>query len=109
MFLKLNFPKIKTYLEENFSNFKDIFSYMIEYQAAETSLCIKDFENTIEEIKDDIFSKHSAFIFDTDFEIKPVETVEKIRFSDLKGYKEQKRILSKETIVISHYYQKIIL
>ena len=68
MFLYLNFPKIKTYLEENFPNFKDIFGYMIEYQAAETSLCIKDFENTIEEIKDDIFSKHSAFIFDTDFE-----------------------------------------
>ena len=27
MFLKLNFTKIKTYLEENFPNFKDIFSY----------------------------------------------------------------------------------
>ena len=100
MFLYLNFPKIKTYLEENFPNFKDIFSYMIEYQAAETSLCIKDFENTIEEIKDDIFSKHSAFIFDTDFEIKPVETVEKIRFSDLKGYKEQKRILYENTFAL---------
>lgn len=45
----------------------------------------------------DIFEKNQAFIFDNDFEIKPVQIVEDISFKDLKGYPKQKKVLYENT------------
>ena len=99
-FLKLDFSKIKNYLELNFPEFKEVFDFMIEYSSSFCALKEEDFNEPKEEIKDDVFSKHNAFIFDTDFEIKPVETIEKTRFCDLKGYQEQKRVLYENTYAL---------
>ncbi|MBR3604431.1 MAG: DUF815 domain-containing protein, partial [Candidatus Gastranaerophilales bacterium] len=54
---------------------------------------IKEESNKI----DDIFKHNRAFIFDNDFEIKPLEISDKIRFSSLKGYSEQKKVLYDNT------------
>ena len=45
----------------------------------------------------DIFKNNNAFIFNDNFEIKPVKTKGNIKFSDLKGYVEQKKILYENT------------
>ena len=44
-----------------------------------------------------IFEKNRAFIFNDDFEIKPIDFTETITFKDLKEYKEQKKILFENT------------
>ena len=46
----------------------------------------------------DIYEQNQAFIFDNDFEIKPVQISENIRFYDLKGYIRQKQILYDNTL-----------
>ncbi len=45
----------------------------------------------------DAFENFRAFIFDNDFEIKPVKFNDNTTFKDLKEYKEQKRILYENT------------
>ena len=79
--------------------------FINKFQIKEEKLShlLPDFESSNKKIdfsrktSNNIFEKNQAFIFDDDFEIKPVKIVENIKFSDLKGYSKQKEILFENT------------
>lgn len=92
--LKIDFEKIKGKLAEKFSNDKELFVNLPYFSAHEEIT----YENDNKKDFDfELFEKNRAFIFDIDLEIKPINVNENIKFSDLKGYIEQKRILKENT------------
>jgi len=97
-FLNLNCSEIVKILEENFSDFAHIKSFFPSFNSSSTQICAQEIE--FDETQHDIYSTSNAFIFDTDLEIKPVCTTEKTKFSDLKGYKKQKKVLYENTLAL---------
>ncbi len=92
---RVTFEDIKTIFRDKFSSVQEIFEFLPEYENSNTDFNAQFVETDI--LCDNIFSKSEAFIFDTDLEVKPVEFSENIMFSNLKGYKEQKKILYENT------------
>ena len=93
-FASLNYAEITDLLKEKFPNEINFISQLPEFLSLDTrELGIK---NKIETISN-IYEQNQAFIFDNDFEIKPVKIMENICFSDLKGYVEQKKVLYENT------------
>ena len=82
-------------LSQKFPEKSDFISKLLNYET-KNSINI----DILEKIKnhENVFEKNRAFIFDNDFSIKPVKIIEDIKFSDLKGYVEQKKILYDNTL-----------
>jgi len=93
----ITFSDIKQKLLKKFPAQGDFLLNMPEYLSSDI-----DFKNPkdILQNKNDkfkIFKENRAFVFDNDFEIKPLDFNDSTKFYDLKGYKEQKRILFENT------------
>lgn len=83
----ISFEDIRAAFVEKFTEQKELFYYNLPY-----------FENSILNLSlDDFKNNLRTFIFDENFEIKPIETKDKISFKDLKGYNEQKNVLYNNT------------
>ncbi|MBQ4646960.1 MAG: DUF815 domain-containing protein [Candidatus Gastranaerophilales bacterium] len=95
-FSKINFQFLKEKLSEKFPQYVDLFENLPKFDSFEFDLCLNDFKAQEQE-EDELYKNHQAFIFDNDFEIKPVKTSENISFASLKGYSEQKRVLYDNT------------
>ena len=93
--LSFDFYTIQTYLKDKFKNYAEIIEKIPHFKSSEIN-----FEDKKEETEENIYSKHKAFIFDNDFEIKPIDVNENLKFSDLKGYKEQKKVLFENTLAL---------
>ena len=91
-FSSLKYEDIIEALKEKFPNETNYLTELPKYYSNEENLTI-----TLKQIKN-IFEENNAFIFEDNFEINPVKIVENISFSDLKGYKEQKKILYDNTL-----------
>ncbi len=89
----IDFNTVKEALCKKFKDRAELLEYLAFYETEKSSINIDD----IKEESLDIFENSRAFIFDNDFEIKPIELKENLRFNDLKGYVEQKRILYDNT------------
>jgi len=90
-----NYNEIIEILSQKFPEKSDFISKLLNYET-QNSINI----DILEKIKnnENVFEKNRAFIFDNDFSIKPVKIIEDIKFSDLKGYVEQKKILYDNTL-----------
>ena len=83
--------KIMDKIREKFSNYKELLENLPRFENTGLKISLDDIKE--EEIKDNLFEKNRAFIFDNDFEIKPIKVCESTSFSSLKSYVEQKRVL----------------
>lgn len=98
----VTFTDIKQKLEEKFPNDTDILLKMPEFLSGGANFEINIQDNSedttsCDEEAVETFKNSRAFIFDNDLEIKPLHFNDKTTFCDLKGYKEQKRILFENT------------
>ena len=94
--LKITFEDLKNKFIEKYPDYLDIFENLPEFDNSKIELVTEDF-NSLDICIDDLYQKNRAFIFDNDFEIKPVKISENLKFSNLKGYVEQKRVLYDNT------------
>ena len=93
---QISYTDIQNKMNEKFGEYKALLAKMPFYKTSEVKIDISDLENKKIFI-DRIFEQNRAFIFDNDLEIKPIEINENIKFSDLKGYQEQKKVLYDNT------------
>ena len=94
--LKITYHDLKNKLIEKFKNHLDLFEYLPEFNNSKTEILFEKL-NMQKDYTEDIYQKNRAFIFDNDFEIKPVKVCENLKFANLKGYSEQKRVLYDNT------------
>ena len=94
-FLDIQYQSIKEKLLEKYPNSADLLGNLAEFKNSNSNIDLSFVLNN--DFCEDIYQNNKAFIFDNDFEIKPVEFSETINFSSLKGYSEQKRILKENT------------
>jgi len=93
----LKYENLKNILCEKYDNYRNLFDNLPYF--LNTGIKIinsSNIENNTSK-ENNIFEKNRAFIFDNDFEIKPIELSENINFSSLKGYEKQKKILYDNT------------
>ena len=81
---------------QKYSNYQDLLVGLPTFENSGLEITFEDFKNENLGV-DEAIKNNRAFIFDNDFEIKPIELSETIKFSSLKGYVEQKRILFENT------------
>lgn len=93
---KIQYQNLKDVLIEKYSSCADLFDNLPYFLNLGIDLKLPDIKEKNNE-KDDIYKFNRAFIFDNDFEIKPLEISDKINFSSLKGYSEQKKVLYDNT------------
>ena len=101
---KIDFREIKQILVEKFPDYSLLLNDMPKYvnPSFEFNFSNEDTEEKIV-VKNSLikmFDNNRAFIFDTDLELKPLDYIDAVRFSDLKGYKEQKRVLYENTLAL---------
>ena len=80
---------------EKYPNRADLLENLAEFKNSKSNIDLSFVLNN--DFCEDIYKNNKAFIFDNDFDIKPVEFSETLNFSSLKGYSEQKRILKENT------------
>ena len=95
LFTEITYEDIKNRFCEKFSNYKELLENLPKFENTGIKISLEEIEK--EDIKDNLFEKNRAFIFDNDFEIKPIKVCENTSFSSLKGYVEQKRVLFDNT------------
>ena len=88
---KIQKEDIKNFLCKKYPNNQDMFENLADFKNSEIKICANDFK------ENKSFKNIRTFIFDNNFEIRPIETSEKLSFHDLKGYQEQKRVLYENT------------
>ena len=93
---KIQYQNLKDALIEKYSSCADLFDNLPYFLNLGIDIKISDIKEKSNE-ENDIYKFNRAFIFDNDFEIKPLEISDKIRFSSLKGYSEQKKVLYDNT------------
>ena len=93
---QISYTDIQNEMNRKFDDFQNLISKMPFYKTSEITIDITDLENK-KIFVDRIYEQNRAFIFDNDLEIKPIEINENLKFSDLKGYKEQKKVLYDNT------------
>ncbi len=93
---KIQYQNLKNALIEKYSSCADLFDNLPYFLNLGIDIKVSDIKEENCK-KGDIFKNNRAFIFDNDFEIKPLEISDKIRFSSLKGYQEQKKVLYDNT------------
>ncbi len=84
---KVKYEKLKSILIEKFKDYEKLLEKLPYY----TNSGLR-----VEETKID----NRAFVFDSGLELNPVDFFDTTRFSDLKGYSEQKRILKENTFAL---------
>ena len=94
-FLDIQYQSIKEKLLEKYPNRADLLENLAEFKNSKSNIDLSFVLNN--DFCEDIYKNNKAFIFDNDFDIKPVEFSETLNFSSLKGYGEQKRILKENT------------
>lgn len=94
-FLDIQYQSIKEKLLEKYPNRADLLENLAEFKNSKSNIDLSFVLNN--DFCEDIYKNNKAFIFDNDFDIKPVEFSETLNFSSLKGYSEQKRILKENT------------
>ena len=94
-FLDIQYQSIKEKLLEKYPNRADLLENLAEFKNSNSNIDLSFVLNN--DFCEDIYKNNKAFIFDNDFDIKPVEFSETLNFSSLKGYGEQKRILKENT------------
>ncbi len=80
----IKYENLKSILIEKFKNYEDLFQNLPYFDNS-------GFKG--QEIKDN----NRTFVFDSNYDLIPVDFFETTKFKDLKGYEEQKRILLKNT------------
>lgn len=93
---KIDFQILKKILCEKYGEYVDLFENLPYFSSHNLKFNLSELQDKNMQ-NDDIFKKNRAFIFDNDFEIKPLELSENIKFSSLKGYSKQKKILYDNT------------
>lgn len=93
---KIQYQNLKDVLIKKYSDCAELFDNLPYFLNLGIDIKTSDIKEESNKI-DDIFKHNRAFIFDNDFEIKPLEISDKIRFSSLKGYSEQKKVLYDNT------------
>lgn len=93
---KIDFQSLKEILCEKYAQYIDLFDNLPYFSSHKLNLNLSEIQNNNAN-KEDVFEKNRAFIFDNDFEIKPLELSENIKFSSLKGYSKQKKIIYDNT------------
>ena len=93
---KIQYEDIKKYFCDKFPNHKDIFENLPYFLNSGIEIYYEEMKTKAQK-DDDVYKNNRAFIFDNDFELKPIDIKENISFSSLKGYKEQKRVLFDNT------------
>ena len=94
-FIKISKEEIESKLKEKFKDFQEIFNNLADFQNSKTEITFENINPN--EKRFELYKNNRAFVFDIDLEIKPIKVNENIKFSDLKGYNEQKRILTENT------------
>ena len=94
-FFDIQYQSIKEKLLEKYPNRADLLENLAEFKNSKSNIDLSFVLNN--DFCEDIYKNNKAFIFDNDFDIKPVEFSETLNFSSLKGYGEQKRILKENT------------
>ncbi|MBR5304503.1 MAG: DUF815 domain-containing protein [Candidatus Gastranaerophilales bacterium] len=94
--LKVAYQDLKNKLCEKYQNYIDLFENLPEFNNSKMEISFDNLTQ-IEVKEDNIYQNNKAFIFDNDFEIKPVKVSENLKFVNLKGYVEQKRVLYENT------------
>lgn len=93
---KIKSEDIKNFLSQKFPNYKDMFENLPHFSNNGIEIYYEEMKSKVQ--KDgDIYKNNHAFIFDNDFELKPVDIKENISFRALKGYVEQKKVLYDNT------------
>ena len=93
---KIGFEDIKNIFKNKFPQHQEIFENLPYFSNTGVEIYYEEMKSKAQ--KDgDIYKNNRAFIFDNDFELKPIDVKENISFSSLKGYKEQKRVLLDNT------------
>ena len=93
---KIEYCDIKDELKRKYSQFDALIEKLPEYICGKAQIELED--TKVQKVYiDKLFEYNRAFIFDNDLEIKPVEINENLRFSDLKGYENHKKILYDNT------------
>lgn len=93
---KISFEDIKNIFKNKFPQHQEIFENLPYFSNTGVEIYYEEMKTKAQ--KDgDIYKNNRAFIFDNDFELKPIDVKENISFSSLKGYKEQKRVLLDNT------------
>lgn len=93
---KIGFEDIKNIFKNKFPQHQEIFENLPYFSNTGVEIYYEEMKTKAQ--KDgDIYKNNRAFIFDNDFELKPIDVKENISFSSLKGYKEQKRVLLDNT------------
>ena len=93
---KISYQDIKNILSKKFPKQATIFENLPKYSNNEFDFSIKNLTSKIN-TKNEFYEEHKAFIFDNDFEIKPLKFSENINFNSLKGYEKQKKVLFDNT------------
>lgn len=93
---KIDYQTLKEILCEKYGEYVDLFENLPYFSTHKLEFNLSELQDKNLQ-KEDIFKTNRAFIFDNDFEIKPLELSENIKFSSLKGYSKQKKILYDNT------------
>lgn len=93
---KIQYEDIKNILKNKFQNHQEIFDNLPEFLNSGIEIYYEELKSKSQK-ENDVYKNNRAFIFDNDFELKPIDIKENIGFYNLKGYTEQKRVLFDNT------------
>lgn len=93
---KIKYEDILEILKNKFQNYQEIFENLPEFLNSGIEIYYDELKSKTQK-DNDIYKNNNAFIFDNDFELKPIDIKENISFYNLKGYIEQKRVLYDNT------------
>lgn len=93
---KVTFKNLKEILCKKYPNYQDLFDNLPYFSNSGINVYYEEIKSKTRK-NNNIYQNNRAFVFDNDLEIKPVEFLENINFSSLKGYKEQQKVLLKNT------------
>lgn len=96
---KITHQNLKNELIKKYPTYQELFSYLPEFENSKIDFSFDELNYKTSSV-DDFYKENHAFIFDNDFEIKPVKISKNIKFSSLKGYQEQKRVLYENTFAL---------
>ena len=96
---KIQYEDVQNILKNKFSNYQEIFENLPNFSNSGIEIYYDELKSKTQK-ENDIYKNNRAFIFDNDFELKPIDIKENISFYNLKGYAEQKRVLYDNTLAL---------
>jgi len=85
---EISFEEIKNILYSNYPDYKNVIDVMPYYKTSKQNIELSDIEET---------TSSRTFLFDENLKLKALNIKEPLRFSDLKGYEKQKKVLYDNT------------